>query len=54
MRSPEMVFVFPSGRTVLVSQGDDTFDIIDTILVTSLHYKGKVNGRSKRNGRGRH
>lgn len=32
----EFAMIFPSGRTVIVTQPDDTFEIIDLLLVTSL------------------
>ena len=41
----EFVLPSPSGRTVIVYQPDDSFDIIDKLLVTSL----SVNGKKKPN-----
>lgn len=39
----EFALPSPSGRTVIVYQPDDSFDIIDMLLVTSL----TVNGRRR-------
>jgi hypothetical protein len=41
----EFALPSPSGRTVIVYQPDDSFDIIDMLLVTSL----TVNGKKKPN-----
>jgi hypothetical protein len=38
----------PSGRTVTVFQPDDTMDIIDLLLVTSLEIKPPSSGTAKR------
>jgi hypothetical protein len=39
----------PSGRTVFVSMGDDSFEVVDLLLVTSLEpIRGAKRGR--RNG----
>ena len=38
----------PSGRTVIVYQPDDSFNIIDLLLVTDIEVK--PNGTSKGNG----
>jgi hypothetical protein len=37
----EFVLPSPSGRTVIVYQPDDSFDVIDMLLVTSLTVNGK-------------
>ncbi len=50
VRHPEFMAVFPSGRTVIVTDTDDAFDIIDTALVVSVHVG---NGRSRRSPRKR-
>lgn len=36
---PEFLAFAPSGRTVFVYQPDETFDIIDLLLVTDLEVK---------------
>jgi hypothetical protein len=46
---------FPSGRTVLVAQPDESFDIVDSLLVTDLEFKAAAaaNGKGRRKpGRG--
>jgi hypothetical protein len=42
----EFALPSPSGRTVIVYQPDDSFDVIDLLLVTSL----SVNGRKATDG----
>jgi hypothetical protein len=32
----EFLYLFPSGRSVLVAQSDESFNIIDSLLVTDL------------------
>ena len=44
----EFIMSAPSGRTVIVYQPDDSFNIIDLLLVTDLEVK--PNGTSKGNG----
>jgi hypothetical protein len=34
---PEFLAEFASGRTVIVTLPDDTWEVIDLLLVTSLH-----------------
>jgi hypothetical protein len=41
---PEFLAVFPSGRTIVVTQPDESFDIIDLLLVTSIQV---ANGRKR-------
>ena len=41
----EFLYSTPSGRTIIVADSDDSVEIIDLLLVTSLEL---VNGRSKR------
>jgi hypothetical protein len=38
----------PSGRTVIVFQPDDSFNIIELLLVTDLEVKAKNGARSKK------
>jgi hypothetical protein len=42
VRSPEFMASSPSGRTIIVYQPDDSFNIIDLLLVTDIEVK---NGR---------
>ena len=48
----EFIMVSPSGRTAIVYQPDDSFNIVDLLLVTDLEVKPeggqKSNGRRKR------
>ena len=47
VRHRDFLMTSPSGRTVIVYQPDDSFDIVDVMLITSLRVKS-TNGRSKR------
>jgi hypothetical protein len=44
----EFILSAPSDRTIYVTQPDDSFNIIDLLLVTDLELKGVRNGSSKR------
>jgi hypothetical protein len=44
----EFMMAAPSGRTIYVTQPDDTFNIIDLLLVTDLELKRGRNGAGKR------
>jgi hypothetical protein len=48
---PEFLSRSPSGRSIVVHQPDDSFNVIDLLLVTDLEVGS--NGRGKRRGRGR-
>ena len=37
VRHPELMAIGPRGRTVIVVGPDDTADIIDTLMITSIH-----------------
>ncbi|MEK7677890.1 MAG: hypothetical protein AAB676_18835 [Verrucomicrobiota bacterium] len=51
VRGRDLLMASPSGRTVIIYQFDDSFDVVDVMLVTSLHVD-TTNGRTKRkNGR---
>jgi hypothetical protein len=41
VRHREFALPSPSGRTVIVYQPDDSFEIIDLLLVTSLSVNGE-------------
>ncbi len=41
---PEFLAAFPSGRTVMVTEPDDTWEVVDLLLVTSLE---TLNGASR-------
>jgi hypothetical protein len=47
----EFIMSVPSGRTVVVSQSDDTLHIIDLLLVTDLEIKPGGNGSRRRRRR---
>jgi len=36
----EFLFMYPSGRTILVAQPDDSANIIDLLLVTDIELPG--------------
>jgi hypothetical protein len=46
----EFLAISPSGRTVIVYQPDDSFNIVDLLLVTDIEFKpnGKPRGRGKK------
>jgi hypothetical protein len=52
VRHREFLMLFPSGRTVIVAQPDESFNIIDTLLVTDLEFKSASAGNGK--GRRKH
>jgi hypothetical protein len=54
VKSPEMIYFIPGGRTIIVTQGEDEFDMLDSILISSLHYKRGTSGKSKRGRRNGH
>jgi hypothetical protein len=43
----EFITMAPSGRTVIVFQPDDSYNIIDLLLVTDLEFKPNSNGGGK-------
>ena len=46
--SRKFISTVPSGRTMIVSHGQDTTNIIDLLLVTDLEFKRAGNGSGKR------
>jgi len=48
VRHREFMWIFPSGRTIGVAQADDSFNVIDLLLVTDLEFKPLRNGGRKR------
>ncbi len=44
VQHPELLAHSPGGRTIAVAHPDDTFEILDLLLVTSLEV---LNGKSK-------
>lgn len=47
---PEFLSRSPSGRTIVVYQPDETFNVIDLLLVTDLEVG--ANGHGRRRGQG--
>jgi hypothetical protein len=50
VRSREFMASAPNGRTVIVYQPDNSFNVIDLLLVTDLEAGPKTNGNRKRRG----
>ncbi|MCH8047751.1 MAG: hypothetical protein IID44_29000 [Planctomycetes bacterium] len=48
---PEFLAMSPSGRTFILYQPDDSFNIVDLLLVTDLEVK--KNGQTKDSGQSR-
>jgi hypothetical protein len=44
----EFIMAAPSGRTLAVYQPDDTFNLIDLLLVTDIEVKPAKNGSRRR------
>ncbi len=44
----EFISTVPSGRTMIVSHGEDTTNIVDLLLITDLEFKRAGNGAGKR------
>jgi hypothetical protein len=44
VRHPELVATSPSGRTIIVCQPDDSFNIVDLLLVTGLEVNPAATG----------
>jgi len=50
VKHPEFMMQLPGGRTIHVATGDESFEVIDVLLVTSIESgNGKKNGRRRRN-----
>lgn len=48
VRSREFIMSAPSGRTVIVYQPDDSWNVIDLLLVTDLEARPVGNGARRR------
>ncbi|MBA3483486.1 MAG: hypothetical protein H0T51_16885 [Pirellulales bacterium] len=44
----EFIAAAPSGRTLAIYQPDDTFNLVDLLLVTDVEVKPAANGSRKR------
>jgi hypothetical protein len=44
----EFIMTAPSGRTVVVYQSDDSFNVVDLLLVTDLEFKRAGNGSARK------
>lgn len=44
----DFMLTAPSGRTIIVAQPDDSFNVIDLPLVTDLEFKSDGKGSRKR------
>jgi hypothetical protein len=44
----EFMATAPSGRTIVIYQPDDSFNVVDLLLVTDLEFKASANGERKR------
>jgi hypothetical protein len=49
---PDFMHLSPTGRRLIVDKADDTFEVIDVLLVMSVETLGK-NGRRPRRRRGK-
>ncbi len=46
VRHPELMIVTPRGRTVVVASPDEKVDIIDTLMITSIHMDDNGEGEN--------
>jgi len=49
--NPDYVLVTPGGRTIVVTNLDDSLRIIDLLLVASIHISARRNGVMRRRRR---
>lgn len=49
VRHSEFVLISPSGRTAIIYQPDETFNIVDLLLVTDLEVGRNGGGRTRKN-----
>jgi hypothetical protein len=48
---PDFINLSPTGRILIVSRADDSFELIDTLLVTSLETLPKNGAKARRRRR---
>lgn len=53
VRHPDFLSRSVSGRTIIVHQPDESFNVIDLLLVTDLEVKSNGQGKRRSRGRGR-
>jgi len=44
---PEFLALFPTGRAVVVTQPEDSYDILDLLLVTGVRVEDGKSGRTQ-------
>jgi hypothetical protein len=44
----EFIATAPSGRTIVVYQPDDSFNVVDLLLITDLEFKRAANGGARK------
>ena len=49
--SREFISIAPSGRTTIVHQPGDNYNVVDLLLVTDLEFRVHENGQGKRRRR---
>ena len=45
---PEFLALFPTGRSVIVTQPDESYDVLDLLLVTGVHVEDGGSGGEPR------
>jgi hypothetical protein len=48
VRHREFIMAAPSGRTMIVYQPDDSWNVIDLLLVTDLEFETAPNGKPRK------
>ena len=48
VRHREFIMAAPSGRTMIVYQPDDSWNVIDLLLVTDLEFETASNGKARK------
>jgi len=53
VRHPEFLALTPSGRTIIVTHGEESVEMIDLLLVESIHFDTNGQRRPRRRARRR-